>query len=469
MAEVASVTLPDLSGLAGDHVRKSSKHGKKRHRDSNHTDKAERKHKRSKSEAASDPSQAAEVAEDEPATKEKRKSHKSSKAKDGATENGDDGSSRKAEKKKHRKGEGVKDEKKSKKKKSKDRVPEADVDVEAANDDDDDDPFDTTLHPNVVVLSSSRSKKHSSRSSSSKHQFPFYTQTVSQYLPLHPLGINEPIQGYINQHLEPLLNRYVPTLGGVLLAYRNSRIGEAPGSGSLTEQSGTEEVAVFESINEYAVSFGWLTVEIDIFRPARGAWMEGLVNIQSGGHVGIVCWGKFNASIESGRLPRDWEWVDNHSSEAAQQDAAPEISQEEEDTEMENADADADADQPEATTAAAEPEPIEVHATGYWIDGRGAKVTGDTPIGFRIKNYEVGSSGEYGYLSIEGTMLSEEDEAKAAQKESAVLNGKSKHASTLRREKRQLMKLGITKFGDGDDDKDKASQGERADGQRSRD
>ncbi|KAI0454946.1 hypothetical protein F5B21DRAFT_503741 [Xylaria acuta] len=440
MAEVAPARLPELSGIMSDDVRKSSKPSKKRHRNPDQTEKAERKHKRSKSEAALASSQVVEAVEDDPTPKQKRKGHKSSKAKDshingertqeevapalGAGENGEDNGGRRSEKKKHKKGE--KSEKKSKKKSkgAHDQVP----------DDHHDDEDVSTLqgHPDVVVLSSSRSKTHPG-AKSSKHLHPFYTQTVAQYLPLHPLGINEPIQGYTNQHLEPLLNRYVPSFGGVLLAYRNPRVGEAPGSGSLTQDSGMEDMAVLESINEHAVSFGWLTVEIDIFRPSRGAWLEGLVNIQSGGHIGVVCWGKFNASIESGRLPRDWRWVDQHPGKT-NEDTSPETEE-------------SSSPPPDNT----ETEQTEVHATGYWIEGQGAKVTGDRPISFRIRNYEVGSSGDYGYLSIEGTMLTEEEEEKKIRKEMEALRNKSKHGPALRRERRQLLELGTTKFGNDDE------------------
>lgn len=451
MTEVAPARMPDMSGPVGDHVRKSSKHSKKRHRDSSQTEKAERKHKRSKSEAAPINSPPAEAVEDHSAPKQKRKNHKSSKVKDShitepqsqdevvlvsdADENGDAEDAGRSEKEKHKKGKkGEKGEKKSKKKsrQSPEQVPD---------DDDDEDASAAQGHPDVVVLSSSRSKTYPG-ATSTKHLYPFYTQTVAQYLPLHPLGINEPIEGYINQHLEPLLNRYVPSFSGVLLAYRNPRIGEAPGSGSLTQDSGMDDVAVFESINEHAVSFGWLTVEIDIFRPSRGAWLEGLVNIQSGGHIGVVCWGKFNASIESGRLPRDWQWVDQHPGKK-NQDSNPETEE--------------PSVSPQDNTEA---ENTEVHATGYWVNEQGAKVTADTPTRFRIKNYEVGSSGDYGYLSIEGTMLTEEEEEKKIRREMEALRKKSKHGSALRRERRQMLELGITKF---DNDDKQESETQRAD------
>ncbi|KAI0967128.1 hypothetical protein F4678DRAFT_252757 [Xylaria arbuscula] len=435
MAEVATATISTLGDTTS---------GKKRHLDTTHAEKSQRKHKRSKSSALPAADLATENAEPDSTPKQKKKSHKSSKAKDSHTEQdpvqgktGEDGGNTEEKRPKRKKSESKADRKEKKKKPKKSRESQGHVlDDDVRNDEhsngNNDNDDDIAEQSGVVVLASSRSKTLPGQSKPPKHQYPFYTQTVSQYLPLHPLGIGEPTQGYVNQHLEPLLNRYVPIFGGVLLSYRNPRIGEAPGKGSLTQDSGLEDIALLESVNEYAVSFGWLTVEIDIFRPSRGAWLEGLVNIQSGGHVGVVCWGKFNASIESERLPRDWTWVDQHAgkeNEVAEPDTSSPSESAQDDTEA---------------------DPAEVHSTGYWVNGQGSKVTADAPICFRIKNYEVGTSGDYGYLSIEGTMLTEDEEAEKARKEREVQKRKLSRGVAPHRNRRPLLELGMTKFGDKD-------------------
>ncbi|KAI1359205.1 hypothetical protein F5Y08DRAFT_86216 [Xylaria arbuscula] len=436
MAEVATTMVSTLNGTGDEKRHKSSK---KRHLDTNHSDKVERKHKRSKSEVPPTPSIVAEPADTDATSKRERKKHKSSKEKhsrikeEQLEEDADkmkvdsDGEKRSKKKKRSRK---------NREEKAQALTDHANNDNHNNDDDDDDDIAAAQEQSGVVVLKSSRSKTLPGAGKPTKHQYPFYTQTVSQYLPLHPLGINEPVQGYMNQHLEPLLNHYVPSFGGVLLAYRNPRIGSAPGEGSLTQESGMEDVAILESINEHAVSFGWLTVEIDIFRPSRGAWLEGLVNIQSGGHIGVVCWGKFNASIEAERLPRDWRWIDQHARK------------EKEDTEPEAQDDDAMGGNGE------------VHATGYWVNKDGAPITSDTPIRFRIKNYEVGSSGDYGYLSIEGTLLSEEDEVKKSLKEREIQKRKLGRGVAPRREKRPMLELGMTKFTNDDGQQDDSQRPE---------
>ena len=425
MAAVATTMVSMLNGTGDEKRHKSSK---KRHLDPNHSDKSERKHKRSKSDAP----HTASIAETDSASKRERKKHKSSKDKhppikqeqveEEEVDKKDDNDGEKRSKKKKR-------SRKNREEKDQGLIDDANNDNQH-NDNNDDDISAAQEQSGFVVLESSRSKTIPGSENPTKHLYPFYTQTVSQYLPLHPLGIHEPVQGYMNQHLEPLLNHYVPSFGGVLLSYRNPRIGSAPGEISLTLESGMEDVAILESINEHAVSFGWLTVEIDIFRPSRGAWLEGLVNIQSGGHIGVVCWGKFNASIEAERLPRDWRWIDQH-------------------VRKEKDDAEPEAQEDDATGAHGE-----VHATGYWVDRDGAPIAADTPIRFRIKNYEVGSSGDYGYLSIEGTMLSEEDEVKKSLREREIQKRKLSRGVAPRRERKPMLELGMTKFTNDDGQQD---------------
>lgn len=281
-------------------------------------------------------------------------------------------------------------------------------------------------------------------------KYPFFTQTVSQYLPLFPSGLIEPIEGFADQHLRPLLNRYVPNFRGVLLAYRSPRVGEAPGKGSLTEESAMEDVVLLESINEYAVNFGWLTVEVDLFRPTRGAWMEGSVNLQGEGHIGVVCWDMFNASIEAARLPRGWRWVDL-------------LSKDKETAKSKGKKNDGKKTAEEAKLPT--PEPLEdqendetqIHTTGYWVDETGARIRGGAKFYFRIKHYEVGISGDYGYISIEGTMLNEKEEKAKYTEEMEVLRRRRlKHGG--RKEQKRLPEFSMTKFAANEADDNEAQR-----------
>ncbi|KAI1811421.1 hypothetical protein GGS20DRAFT_111183 [Poronia punctata] len=398
----------------------SKKRSKKRHRDANVTNgtERERKHKRSKSAAPSDETPADAVINGQETSQKQIIEGQGIKEEDGE---------KKRSKKEKRRAEkaaveteqspaGVTDSQPEKKKKNKKKSRENAESHDAEH--------------KVVVISSKRTDPPASKQPPSSFQYPFYTQTVSQYLPLHPSGASDPIQGYTSQHLKPLLNRYVPGFRGVLLSYRNVRVGEAPGRASIKENGNTDGTVLLESINEHAVCYAWLTAEIDIFMPRRGAWLEGIVNFQSPGHIGVVCWGKFNASVESERLPRGWKW----------------INQLEED---QGTDKDADAMEIEAVEDHAE-----VHATGYWVDESGGRVTSDAPIRFRIKKYEIPVSGDHGYLILEGTMLSEEEEDAKVTEEMEKTRDKIRHGVTLRKDRRPLLESSITKFGE-DDEKER--------------
>lgn len=90
--------------------------------------------------------------------------------------------------------------------------------------------------------------------------FPFFTQKVYLYLPLYPAGFAAPISSIAKQHLEPLVNHYSPMLRGVVLGYSNVSLAHRPSTRGAPQTDDTP--AVLESIDEYAVGFGWLTVDV---------------------------------------------------------------------------------------------------------------------------------------------------------------------------------------------------------------
>ena len=116
---------------------------------------------------------------------------------------------------------------------------------------------------------------------------PFCTQTVSLYIPFFPSGFDKPITKAASQHLDPLLNNYSALLRGVLLGYRNVNLSERPIRADPKNPPDDHTGAILASIDEYAVGFGWLTADLDLFIPRRGAPMEGIVNLQSEGHIGV--------------------------------------------------------------------------------------------------------------------------------------------------------------------------------------
>jgi DNA-directed RNA polymerase I subunit RPA43 len=237
----------------------------------------------------------------------------------------------------------------------------------------------------------SKSKKHKSDKASGQSSTldtpptasPFHMQTSSLYLPLAPVSQKYPLEGMCAEHISPLILTYYPPFNGVVLSYSNPRLSEKPFGND------GEEV-LLKNIDEYAVSWSWVTAEFLLFKPEKGAWLEGYINLQNEGHLGLVCWNLFNASIERKRLPPDWKWVDV--------------------SEMENE----EADQEEGGKTYAD------DGIGYYVDGEGKKIEG--MVKFRVKEIESSHDRERGFLSIEGTMLSEEAEEELLESERDGMN-----------------------------------------------
>ncbi|KAK8102180.1 RNA polymerase Rpb7-like domain-containing protein [Apiospora sp. TS-2023a] len=376
----------------------------------------ERRHKRSKSEKPSD-DEAEQVAAEEPEVPKKKRS---------------------------------KEDKDKKKKKKKDKHSEDTPNEEASQPQDEMDIDEPAAAPSATGHIKTLPQK----------PFPFFRQTVSRYLPLFPAGMVEPIDGYAEQHLKPLLNRYVREFKGVLLAYRNVRLGEAPNRGSLTEESEMGDEALLETIDEYACGFGWLTAEVDLFKPSRGAPLEGVLNMATEGHMGVVCWGMFNAAIEASRLPKGWKWVNTLSKKRYDEFElpTPEPTEEEQEGEGEGED-DAEGEGEKTKEAETEGDVTQLYSTGYWADENDQKVEGT--VQFRIKSFEVGQSGEYGYLSIEGTMLDAEEEQKQVTEELERKRRRDLRSGGpgLWKKTRFLPDFSVTKFGADEEEED---QGKRA-------
>ena len=256
------------------------------------------------------------------------------------------------------------------------------------------------------VIESSTAKKHraSKKNSTSKSkseqtapfnsiaQSLFQVQTSSLYLPLSPISQLHPIQSLCAEHLSPLILTYYHIFHGIVLSYQNVRLSETPELPTVESEQGS---TFARSVDEYAVTFVWVTADFLIFRPQRGETIEGWVNLQNEGHLGLVCWNLFNASIEKRRLPRDWTWVpggvDGHVKKTKhfQTSSDSGISQ---------------ATAPEASSQ------DDQDSQGYYVDRQGKKVKGR--IVFRVIDTEASASTdrERDFVSIEGTLLDDKEE-----------------------------------------------------------
>jgi DNA-directed RNA polymerase I subunit RPA43 len=226
----------------------------------------------------------------------------------------------------------------------------------------------------------SKSKKHKREKSENKaaetldaasddlSNSPFHIQTASMYLPLAPVSQRYPLEGLCAEHLSPLILQYYPPFNGVILTYDSPRLSEKPFG------TNTSADMVLQNIDEYAVSWTWVTAEFLVFKMEMGVEIEAYVNLQNEGHLGLVCWNLFNASIERKRLPTDWKWVgvdELETEEGAEDSYAPD-------------------------------------GAGYYVDGNGNKIEGKYT--FRIKDVQTDSDPQRGFVSIEGTMLGHEEE-----------------------------------------------------------
>jgi DNA-directed RNA polymerase I subunit RPA43 len=199
---------------------------------------------------------------------------------------------------------------------------------------------------------------------------PFVKRTTSFYLALSPCAHDFALEGLCAEHISPLLLTYSPPLKGVLLSYDNPRMSEQPSGGVQVRSSKDAKAVLSRSIDEYAVTFVWLTAEFTIFRPRKGTYLEGFVNVQNESMLGLVCYNYFNAMIERDKLPKDWKWVDDGD----------------------------DGSQTQKTRKRT------LQGTGHFEDGAGEEIEGK--LVFRVDDFEAnpGSDGGPGTVSIIGTL-----------------------------------------------------------------
>ncbi|KAL8950272.1 MAG: hypothetical protein Q9222_003676 [Ikaeria aurantiellina] len=243
-------------------------------------------------------------------------------------------------------------------------------------------------HHSPIRIASATPSKTSHKSSPPS----FCQQTSSIYLPLPPIAQNHPLQGLCAEHLSPLILTYYPPLRGVILSYHNARLSTSPDP----DQTLSGEPALAHVVDEYAAPHVWVTAEFVLFRPRKGGVIEGWINLQSEGNIGLVCWNFFNASIERKRLPKDWKW--NAGGLIAERSRVKLKGGERTDP--------MDVDQAEHGSHVNGANGIQ----GHFETGDGRRVEG--MISFTVKDIETSrsSGGDNGFLSIEGTLLDESEE-----------------------------------------------------------
>lgn len=228
---------------------------------------------------------------------------------------------------------------------------------------------ESKTHIPTTTTTAIKSKHLSSKS-------PFVQHTSSFYLALSPIAHQFPLEGLCAEHISPLLLTYYPPMKGVVLSYSDPRLSESPEVGSKIAKSKDDKTVLGRSVDEYAVTYVWLTVELLVFKPQRGTVLEGYVNLQNESILGLICYNYFNAGIERSRLPKDWQWVADEA-----QEESGEMSRK-----------------------------GRRDAAGHYVNADGNKVEGK--IVFKVKDFEATAGAETGSgsINIYGTLLVESED-----------------------------------------------------------
>ncbi|PWY78135.1 hypothetical protein BO94DRAFT_577450 [Aspergillus sclerotioniger CBS 115572] len=197
---------------------------------------------------------------------------------------------------------------------------------------------------------------------------------------------------------------------------------------------------------EYGVLYVYLTATFLVFRPQRGQILEGWVNVQSEGFLGAIVLNLFTVGIERKRLPPSWKWIppgEEQEEEQQQQLSSSTEDAHEEDEEDSDSSSQqknktpfdpekelfrpialasdvnplADTDTNEGGNNTTNDEDEDAAAEGYFQSVSGHRVRGT--IKFRVVDVDVipGSERESGFISIEGTMLDEDEERRLFEEE----------------------------------------------------
>lgn len=309
------------------------------------------------------------------------------------------------------------------------------------------------------------SKKHhdASTAAAPSATSPYVLTTATMYLPLSPISISptHALASLCAEHLSPLLLTYYAPLQGIVLAYSNTSIASSPPSSSTPSEPADpspQPLTLATTAGEYGVLYVYLTATFLVFRPQRGQILEGWVNVQSEGFLGAVVLNLFSVGIERKRLPSNWKWVPpgeeqeegEDSSNAEKQTNKPAATTSEDEDSEPTASFDAEKEHFNPVTLASDANPLadtmmteeggdaagagaddDAAAEGYFQSVSGHRVRGT--VRFRVVDIDIipGSERDHGFMSIEGTMLTPEEEAKVLEDErNGILSTRSSSSMT---------------------------------------
>ncbi|PVV04985.1 hypothetical protein BB560_000494 [Smittium megazygosporum] len=213
--------------------------------------------------------------------------------------------------------------------------------------------------PDYTVLFSKSAEK--SERKSKKNNFSDFFMTKSEIIiTLAPSLLLKPEDG-IYETLNGMLLKFVPQLHGVVLTYSN-----------------VEFVSQYGRIlYDYPQVQFKTSAEFLIWRPKRGLTLEGMINIQSPGHIGILLYDTFNVTIPKANIPSGlYEWVEFETPGIEQEDTTEQDEEEILDASPEN-DASKQAE-PKATQGNKSYAKTQtITQTGQWVDKLTRKAIGN--------------------------------------------------------------------------------------------
>lgn len=211
---------------------------------------------------------------------------------------------------------------------------------------------------------------------------------ITMYVSLAPMYLQNPLQGIMKQHLNPMIMKYNNDIGGVVMGYEDLTI--------LDEDPNDDEEKTTKLIKvspDTPFSFLWCKVELYVWQPQVGDVLEGNIFIQSASHIGLLIHDSFNASIKKNNIPYDWTFIQDE-----QQDDVNEDSR--------------DGDE------ASKPKSKRTGLLGHWVDSYGNHIDGK--LKFTVRNiYTTGR-----VVSVEGTLLENEQNNSEAERLPVVSNKK---------------------------------------------
>jgi DNA-directed RNA polymerase I subunit RPA43 len=198
---------------------------------------------------------------------------------------------------------------------------------------------------------------------------PFHGINASVRVNVPPQAMSYPVEGLCTVHLSPLLLTWNAQLKGVVMAYNNVKLTSKP-------SDDPEDTPLALHPDETASPFIYLHAHFLILRPALQSHLPGLITIQNESSISLVLYNLFSVSIPRKYLPKDWVWDERA---GVRRDAQGN------------------------------------EWWGGWRDGSGKKVGG--VLRFRVRDFDVevpsGDGGGGGFMSLEGSLLSKEEDEEA--------------------------------------------------------